>query len=53
MNEVYLSDKKKFRNTDWKVKDLCAMFIQKYGNWYRGKILEIDSNKKTASVSYY
>lgn len=47
---------KKIRNTkksDWKTNDLCAVFLKKFGNWYRGKIVNINAVKKTASVSQY
>lgn len=49
MNKAY-SKNKKIKKLDWKENDLCAVFIHKFGNWYRGKIIKLDS-KKTATVS--
>lgn len=51
MNNVYKKEKERFKNTDWKVKDLCAMFVKKYGHWYGGNILKVNTRQKTASVS--
>jgi hypothetical protein len=55
MNNVYNSKKLKKNNqkTQWQVNDLCAVYIKKFGNWYRGKILSIDTKNGTASVSLF
>lgn len=55
MNNVYNNKKLKKKNqkTQWQVNDLCAAYIKKFGNWYRGKILSIDTTNCTASVSFF
>jgi len=55
MNNVYNSKKLKKNNqkTQWQVNDLCAVYIKKFGNWYRGKILSIDTKNGTASILFY
>lgn len=53
MNKVYSTNSTIFKNNlDWKVNDLCALFIKKFGNWYRGKILKLNTIKRTATVSF-
>lgn len=49
MNKVY-SKNMNINEFKWNKNDLCAAFVQKYGNWYRGKIVKLDSTK-TATVS--
>lgn len=49
MNEAY-SKYMNISSLNWKKNDLCAVFVQKFGNWYRGKIVKFDT-KKTATVS--
>jgi len=44
---------RKTKKSDWKTNDLCAVFLKKYDNWYRGRILNLDAVKNTASVSQY
>ncbi|XP_050532840.1 RING finger protein 17 isoform X2 [Daktulosphaira vitifoliae] len=39
--------------SNWVENDRCALFIKKFGNWYRGKILKLDENKKKATVYFY
>lgn len=52
MNKVYTTHSTIFNNKlNWKINDLCALFIKKFGNWYRGKIINLDTIKQTASVS--
>ncbi|XP_025195551.1 RING finger protein 17-like isoform X2 [Melanaphis sacchari] len=53
MNKVYANKKKKTQKLVWKINDLCAIFINKYGNWYRGKILNIDLIKQLVTVYLY
>jgi len=53
MNKVYGDKKKNTKRLDWNTNDLCAIFIKKYGNWYRGKIIYIDiiNHKVTVSLN--
>lgn len=52
MNKEYNNIKKKrTQKLDWKMNDLCAVLIKKYGNWYRGKIVNIDKTNKIVTVS--
>lgn len=52
MNKVYTEHKiKKIPKVELKKNNLCAVFTQKYSNWYRGQIVNVDRNKKTTSVS--
>lgn len=46
MNKVYDDKKINKKKIGWKINDLCAVFIKKYGNWYRGKIINIDVTKQ-------
>lgn len=41
------------KKCDWNVNNLCALFIKQFGNWYRGKILKVDTTTKKASVSSF
>lgn len=52
MNNVYKkkSLKKKKEKIQWQINDLCAAYIKEFGNWYRGKILDLDTKKLTATV---
>lgn len=52
MNKVY-ANKKKAKKIGWKINDKCAIFIKKYGNWYRGKIINIDITKHIVTVYLY
>lgn len=45
--------KKKPKKFEWKINDLCAVFITKFGNWYRGKILKLNTENKKSSVSVH
>lgn len=49
MNKAY-SKYININTLKWNKNDLCAAFVQKFRNWYRGKIVKFDS-KKTATVS--
>jgi len=51
MNKIYGDKKKKNTILGWKINDLCAIFIKKYGNWYRGKIININITKHMVTVS--
>jgi len=51
MNKVYGDKKKNKTMICWKINDLCAIFIKKYGNWYRGEIININLIKKMVTVS--
>lgn len=51
MNNVYKKSKNNKQKTQWQINDLCAVYKKQFGNWYRGKILNLDTQKLTASVS--
>lgn len=51
MNKVYGDTKNNNKRLGWKINDLCAIFIKKYGNWYRGKIIYIDIINQKVTVS--
>ncbi|XP_022183496.1 RING finger protein 17 isoform X2 [Myzus persicae] len=54
MNKVYDDKKINKKKIGWKINDLCAVFIKKYGNWYRGKIINIDVTKQmVTNVTVY
>jgi len=51
MNKVYNDKNKNKKKLGWKINDLCATFIKMYGNWYRGRIINIDITKQMVTVS--
>lgn len=51
MNKVYANKKKTTQKLSWGKNDLCAIFINKYGNWYRGKIINLDIIRQMVTVS--
>lgn len=52
MNKVYIDyEIKQIPKAELQKNNLCAVFIQKYGNWYRGQIINVHGNKNTTSVS--
>lgn len=53
MNKFYKSNTKMLKECNWNVNSLCALFIKAFGNWYRGKILEVNTTTKKASVSLF
>uniref|UniRef100_A0A2S2NKN9 RING finger protein n=2 Tax=Schizaphis graminum TaxID=13262 RepID=A0A2S2NKN9_SCHGA len=53
MNIIYANKKHNTKKLDWKINDLCAIFINKYGNWYRGKVKNIDIINQMVTVYLY
>lgn len=53
MNKFYKTNTKMLKESNWNVNDLCALFIKQFGNWYRGKILKVDTTTKKALVSLF
>lgn len=54
INKAYADKKnRKTKRSDWAPNDLCTVFVEKFGNWYRGKIVKIDAENRTALVSIY
>lgn len=53
MNKVYANKKKTTQKLIWEKNDLCAIYINKYGNWYRGKIINLDVIRKMVTIYLY
>lgn len=54
MNKEYTKNNSKKQQKDqWEENEKCAVFIKRFGNWYRGKITKIDNINKKVSVSFF
>ncbi|XP_050437515.1 RING finger protein 17 isoform X2 [Adelges cooleyi] len=54
MNKEYTKkNSKKLQKDHWKENDKCAVFINRFGNWYRGQVTKIDHVTKIVSVYFY